>query len=57
MWNAPPMQKLIHGYYLQAELPESHIERYENIFRDRDDIKYEYGRFPEGWKFVVPKKS
>ncbi|GFF45544.1 hypothetical protein IFM61606_03539 [Aspergillus udagawae] len=55
MWNDPATQRLAHKYYRQAELPESHMERYENIFRDREDIQY--GRFPEDWKFTVPESS
>ncbi|EAW11533.1 glutathione S-transferase [Aspergillus clavatus NRRL 1] len=55
MWSDPALQKLVHSYYRQAELPESHIEHYENIFRDRDDIQY--GRFPEDWTFSIPDKS
>lgn len=55
MWNDPAMQKLAHKYYRQAELPETHMEHYENIFRDREDIQY--GRFPEDWKFTVPGRS
>ncbi|KAF9893378.1 hypothetical protein FE257_011810 [Aspergillus nanangensis] len=52
MWNDPTMKRLGHSYYRQAELPESHIEHYEDIFRGHDDVQY--GRFPEDWTFVIP---
>ncbi|KAB8069301.1 hypothetical protein BDV29DRAFT_161565 [Aspergillus leporis] len=55
MWNDPVMQRLAHNYYRQAELPETRIEHYENIFRDRDDVQY--GQFPEDWKFSVPGRT
>ncbi|RHZ74956.1 hypothetical protein CDV55_109114 [Aspergillus turcosus] len=55
MWNDPAMQKLARKYYCQAELPETYMEHYENIFRDREDIQY--GRFPEDWKFTIPGRS
>jgi hypothetical protein len=55
MWNDPAMQRLAHKYYRQAELPESRMERYENIYREHEDI--ECGRFPEDWKFTIPGRS
>ncbi|KAF7590970.1 hypothetical protein BBP40_002164 [Aspergillus hancockii] len=55
MWNDPAIVRLGHNYYRQAELPQSRIEHYENIFRDRDDIQY--GRFPEDWKFTIPART
>ncbi|KAF5866909.1 hypothetical protein ETB97_008714 [Aspergillus alliaceus] len=54
MWNNPVMQRLAHNYYRQAELPETKIEHYDDIFRDRADVQY--GSFPEGWTFSVAEK-
>lgn len=54
MWNDPVFKGLAHGYYKQANDPETRIEHYDDIFRDRDDV--EYCQFPEDWTFSVPGK-
>jgi hypothetical protein len=54
MWNDPVFQALSERYYQQAKDPETRIEHYDDIFRDRDDVQY--GQFPEDWKFSVPGK-
>ncbi|CRG87677.1 hypothetical protein PISL3812_04697 [Talaromyces islandicus] len=52
MWNDPSIKKIVGDYYRQAERPETRIERYEDIFSDRDDIQS--GTIPEDWKFSEP---
>jgi len=54
MWNDPVFLALSERYYQQAKDPETRIEHYDDIFRDRDDVQY--GQFPEDWKFSVPGK-
>lgn len=54
MWNNPTMQRLAHNYYRQAEIPETRIAHYDDIFHDRDDVQY--STFPEGWTFSVAEK-
>lgn len=48
------MQRLAHHYYRQAEIPETRIAHYDDIFHDRDDVQY--GTFLEGWTFSVAEK-
>ncbi|THC97526.1 hypothetical protein EYZ11_003006 [Aspergillus tanneri] len=55
MWNDPIMKRLAHNYYRQAELPESRLPHYDDIFHGMDDIQY--GTFPESWKFSVPGRT
>lgn len=38
MWNDPLLKALGDRYYAQAEDPQTCISRYDNIFRDRDDV-------------------
>ncbi|KAE8160021.1 hypothetical protein BDV40DRAFT_314274 [Aspergillus tamarii] len=54
MWNNPTMQRLAYNYYRQAEIPETRIAHYDDIFHDRDDVQY--STFPEGWTFSVAEK-
>lgn len=49
MWNDPVFTGLARRYYEQAKDPETRIEHYDDIYRDRDDVHY--GLFPEDWKF------
>ncbi|KAJ5152218.1 glutathione S transferase [Penicillium capsulatum] len=53
MWNDPVFQTLARRYYAQAQDPETRIEHYDDIFRERDDVQY--GVFPEDWRFVPGK--
>lgn len=46
MWIDPVFRELGKRYYQQAEDPESRTEKYDDIFRDRDDVQY--GQFPDG---------
>jgi glutathione S-transferase len=55
MWNDPSIKKIVGNYYRQAERPETRIERYENIFADREDIHSSI--FPEDWKFSEPRSA
>ncbi|KAF7715163.1 GST N-terminal domain-containing protein [Penicillium ucsense] len=51
MWNDPVFKGLAHRYHGQATDPESRIPHYDDIFRERDDIKYRV--FPEDWTFSI----
>lgn len=51
MWNDPVFRALGEKYYRQAQDPESRIEKYDNIFKDRNDIQCD--RFPGDWEFSV----
>ncbi|KAL2815858.1 hypothetical protein BDW59DRAFT_153587 [Aspergillus cavernicola] len=50
MWNNPAMKRLVHGFYRQAERPETRIEQYENIFQG-DGVQCEM--FSEDWEFTA----
>lgn len=50
MWKDPAFQTLARRYYQQAQDPETRIEHFDDVFRERDDV--EYGVFPEDWCFV-----
>lgn len=52
MWNDDPVLKaLAKDYFLQAERPETLIEKYEDIFQGDKDIMF--GRFKEDWVFAA----
>ncbi|OJI96447.1 hypothetical protein ASPVEDRAFT_35846 [Aspergillus versicolor CBS 583.65] len=53
MWNDPKLKKLVHGYYRQAEKPETRIEKYENIFGEGVQVS----TFPEDWVFAAPQAA
>lgn len=54
MWNDPKLKRLVHGYYRQAEKPETRIEKYENIFGG-DGVQV--STFPEDWVFTAPRAA
>ncbi|KAJ5618902.1 glutathione S transferase [Penicillium lagena] len=54
MWNDPVFRALGERYYQQAKDPESRVEHYDDIFRNRGDVQY--SQFPEDWRFSVPGK-
>lgn len=49
MWNDPVFRELGKRYYQQADNPDSRTEKYDDVFRDRDDVQY--GLFSEDWEF------
>lgn len=49
MWKTPALKVAAHGYFRQAERPETLQEVYEDIFKGNPDIKY--GQFEEDWEF------
>ncbi|RJE20536.1 hypothetical protein PHISCL_07129 [Aspergillus sclerotialis] len=55
MWNDPVMQRLAHHYYRQEELPESRIEKYDDVFKGQEGIYS--GRFPENWRFSLSEPA
>lgn len=54
MWNDPVFRDLGKAYHQQAQDPETCIDKYDDIFRDRHDVQYD--QFPEAWEFSVPGK-
>lgn len=54
MWNDPVFRALGEKYYQQAQDPETLTEKYEDIFRNRDDVQY--GQIPRDWEFSVSGK-
>lgn len=54
MWNDPVFRGLGERYHKQAQDPETRIEKYDDIFHDRNDIQY--GQFPVDWEFSVSGK-
>lgn len=54
MWNDPVFRGLGKKYHQQAQDPETRTEKYDNIFRDRDDVQYD--QFSEDWEFSVSEK-
>lgn len=49
MWNDPVLKALGRDYFRQAERPETLIEKYEDIFKGNERIRF--GRFEEEWEF------
>lgn len=48
-WSDEKIKVVQRGYYLQAENPETLVEKYEDTFRHVSEVKY--GRFEESWVF------
>lgn len=51
MWKNPKMKSLARGYFRQADRPETLIEKYDDIFKGNEKVKF--GRFEENWEFDV----
>jgi hypothetical protein len=49
MWNDPVFKTLSDKYFRQAEDPETCIEHYDDIFRDKSDVQYSL--FSKDWVF------
>jgi hypothetical protein len=51
MWRAPVLKRLGKEYFRQAEMEETKVEKYDNIFKGNEDVKF--GKFSEQWEFEV----
>jgi hypothetical protein len=51
MWSDPVFKRLGKEYFRQAELAETKVEKYDDIFKENEDVRS--GKFSEEWEFGV----
>jgi hypothetical protein len=51
MWSDPVFKRLGKEYFRQAEMAETRVEKYDDIFKGNEDVKY--GKFSEEWGFQL----
>jgi hypothetical protein len=51
MWSDPALKKLGREYFRQAEIEETKVEKYDDVFKGNEDVKF--GKFSEEWVFEI----